>query len=132
MHSDLDALMEAADVDALMVLADEAGNPWMRYFTGTVPIGRALLLKRRGEAPVLYHGTMEREEVKRTGLKTQGMEDLGWPRKDITELGSPIAKHLGSLGIHGTLAVFGKMEAAPLYAFLQQIVIRQSSLINHQ
>jgi Xaa-Pro aminopeptidase len=121
MHSDLDHLMEEANVDTLLVLADEEGNASMRYFTGTVSVGQTLLLKPRGQQPVLYHGSMEREEVKRTGLKTRSMADLGWPRKHLSELASPLAEHLRSLGISGRMAVYGKLEAGPLYAFLGQL-----------
>mgnify|MGYP002682370351 FL=1 len=70
MKSDLDALMQANDIDALLIMGPAQHNPVMVYMTGGGHVTRADLLKKRGEEPVLFHESMERDEAARTGLKT--------------------------------------------------------------
>ncbi|GAB4448640.1 MAG: hypothetical protein Kow00120_18840 [Anaerolineae bacterium] len=71
MKQDLDALMAERHLDALMVVK-EGHDPNMpiSYLTGGASLGRALLIKRRGSAPVLICGAFEREEAAKSGLET--------------------------------------------------------------
>jgi len=69
MKSDLDALMQARGLDALMVIGNASHNPAMYYLTGGGHISAATLIKMRGEQAVLFHQDMEREEAAKTGLK---------------------------------------------------------------
>jgi Xaa-Pro aminopeptidase len=62
--------MEANQVEALLVTGPAQYNPDMVYLTGGGHITRADLIKKRGQVPVLFCGTMEREEAARTGLRT--------------------------------------------------------------
>ncbi len=70
MKIDLDALMQANDVDVLLVLGPAQHNPAMVYLTGGGHVTHADLIKKRGEPAVLFHGPMERDEAARTGLAT--------------------------------------------------------------
>ena len=74
MKSDLPALMQARDLDALVVWGNGFHNPAMVYFTGVAHVTDAILVLKRGEAPVLFSHPMEREEAAATGLATG---DLG-------------------------------------------------------
>lgn len=69
MKSDLDRLMAARNLDALLVMGDSGGNPVMHYLTGGVHLENALVLKRRGGPLTLIHGSMERDSAAQTGLK---------------------------------------------------------------
>ncbi|HLE90648.1 MAG TPA: aminopeptidase P family N-terminal domain-containing protein, partial [Anaerolineales bacterium] len=70
MKTDLDALMKARNVDAILIFGDAEHNPPMYYFVGGGHVSGALLLKKRDEAPVLFHNDMERDEAAKSGLKT--------------------------------------------------------------
>lgn len=69
MKTDLDMLMQAHDVDALLVCGATMHNPAMVYFTGAAHVTAADLIKARGQAPVLFYNPMERDEAARTGLR---------------------------------------------------------------
>jgi Xaa-Pro aminopeptidase len=69
MKSDLDALMKAARLDAILVLGNAEHNPPMYYFTGGGHVSNAALLKQHGQAPVLYCNAMERAEAAKSGLR---------------------------------------------------------------
>jgi Xaa-Pro aminopeptidase len=70
MKADLDALMRTENVDAMMILGNAQHNPAMVYMTGGGHILNAILIKKTGTTPVLFHGPMERDEAARTGLQT--------------------------------------------------------------
>src|SRR5512141_1908882 len=69
MKSDLDAIMLASNVDALLVVGNAEYNPPMYFFTGGGHVSHATLIKKRGEEAVLFHGDMERDEAAKSGLK---------------------------------------------------------------
>lgn len=78
MKSDLDSLMQANAVDAILVTGRADHNPAMYYFTGSGHLTIADLIKKRGEMPVLFHGPMEREEALKTGLITRSYSLYPW------------------------------------------------------
>ena len=78
MKSDLDALMQARNLDALLVLGNAEHNPPMYYFVGGGHVSDALLVKKRGEVPVLYYNDMERGEAAKSGLKTRSFNEFDW------------------------------------------------------
>lgn len=75
MKQDLDALMQAENVDALVVLGAGFHNPYMVYLTGGGHLTQAMVIKKWGEAPVLFHESMERGEAQKTGLKTVNLKN---------------------------------------------------------
>jgi Xaa-Pro aminopeptidase len=74
MKSELDALMQARDLDALIVMGPAMHNPMMVYMTGVAHVSGADLIKKRGGEAILFHGMMEREEAAKSGLKTIGYD----------------------------------------------------------
>ena len=70
MKTDLDPIMQARKIDALLVLGDAEHNSPMYYLTGGGHVNAATLIKPRGEAATLFHSDIEREEAAKTGLKT--------------------------------------------------------------
>jgi uncharacterized protein (DUF1501 family) len=75
MKTDIDTLMQLNDIEALLVTGPARHNAPMYYFTGGVHLGQADLLKLRGQAPVLFYNSMERDEAARTGLATKSLDD---------------------------------------------------------
>lgn len=69
MKSDIDALMQAKNLDALVVFGNAEHNPPMYYFTGGGHVSHATIIKKRGEEPVYFHADMERDEAAKSGLK---------------------------------------------------------------
>ncbi len=69
MKSDLDALMQSKNLDAILISGNATHNPPMYYLTGGGHVSAATLIKKRGEAAVLFHQDMERDEAAKSGLK---------------------------------------------------------------
>ena len=124
MKTDLDALMRERGVDALLVTGPADHNPPMVYLTGGGHLTSADLVKKRGEPPVLFYNTMERDEAARTGLQTRSYADyslielLKTTRNDM--LKAQVLRYqmmLADLGItRGRLLVSGKKDAGAAYA----------------
>jgi Xaa-Pro aminopeptidase len=118
MKSDLDALMQDRNLDALLVLGNAEHNPPMYYFTGGGHVSKAVLLKKRGQPAVLYCNAMEREEAEKSGLQViplrgGAMEELAKQPKEFLA-GQGIAS--GRIGVYGqtdvsmALHIFGKIN----------------------
>ncbi len=110
MKSDLDALMKAAKLDAIVVLGNAEYNPAMYYFTGGGHISHAALFKMQGQPPVLYCNAMERAEAAKSGLnvkllQTGVVEILAKQPKEIFQ-----EQGLTS----GRLALYGMVDAGDL------------------
>jgi Xaa-Pro aminopeptidase len=69
MKSDLDAIMQARNLDAFIVFGNAENNPPMYYLTGGGHVSHATVIKKRGEAPVYFYNDMERDEAAKSGLK---------------------------------------------------------------
>lgn len=125
MKSDLDALMHSKNLDALMVVGAGDHNPPMIYMTGGGNFSGATLIKKRGEAPVLFCGDMEREEAAKSGLKvipysTYNFDEL------LKEAGGDMVLAMASRyqrifadqGVHGRVGVYGHVELGSAFATL--------------
>ena len=84
MKSDIDALMQAHRLDALLVFGDAEHNPPMYYFVGGGHVRGALLIKKTGKEPVLIYNEMERDEAAKSGLKMVSYGEYG-PIGDFIE-----------------------------------------------
>jgi Xaa-Pro aminopeptidase len=69
MKSDLDALMQSKNLDAILITGNADHNPPMYYLTGGGHISNATLIRKRGGESVLFCNAMERDEAAKTGLK---------------------------------------------------------------
>ncbi|GAB4504190.1 MAG: Xaa-Pro peptidase family protein [Anaerolineales bacterium] len=78
MKSDIDTLMQAKNLDALVVLGNAENNPPMYYLTGGGHVSNATLIKKRGEEAVLYCNDMERDEAAKSGLKVRLYSEYPW------------------------------------------------------
>ncbi|HNB53528.1 MAG TPA: M24 family metallopeptidase [Anaerolineales bacterium] len=132
MKSDLDRLMQENDIAALLVTGAGQHNPAMYYLTGGAPLTHADLIKPRGAAPVLFHGTMERDEAAKSGLPLKNLSDYNY--KELLQkangdriLASALRyqQMLADNGItSGRVALYGKTElneAFSIFTRLQKI-----------
>lgn len=120
MKSDLDALMETRNLDALLVLGDAEHNPPMTYLVGGGHVAHAVLIKKRGEAPILFCNAMEREEAAKSGLNVVPVR-----RAPITEFIDAPADLFGVHGIsEGRVGVYGKTDLSEALLLLD--LLRQA------
>ncbi len=75
MKQDLDALMQAYQLDGMLVTGPGTHNPAMVYLTGGAFLTNADLIKIRGCDPVLFYYSMERDGAAQTGLETKNLDD---------------------------------------------------------
>ena len=69
MKSEIDALMQARDMDAILVFGNAEHNPPMYYLTGGGHVSHATVIKKRGEEAAYFHNDMERDEAAKSGLR---------------------------------------------------------------
>ena len=69
LKAELDRLMAERGYDALMVNGPSTNNPVMYYLSNGAKVGEGtILVKKRGQPPVLIVNLMERDEAARSGL----------------------------------------------------------------
>jgi len=124
MKSDIESLMQAQAIDALLVTGPAMHNPPMVYFTGVAHMGHADLIKLRGQAPVLFYNPIERDEAARTGLQTKSLDDYRLPEQLKQANGDQAKatalryqKIFAELGLtSGRVALYGQIDAGAAYA----------------
>jgi Xaa-Pro aminopeptidase len=129
MKSDFDALMQARNLDALLVLGAAEHNPPMYYLTGGGHVSAAALVKKRGDAPILFYNDMERDEAARTGLQTKSFsaypyqELLKEADGDLTLAGALRFKRIfEDLGLtKNRVGIYGYVEFGSTFAVLTRL-----------
>lgn len=129
MKSDLDALMEGRNLDALLITGDAFHNPAMVYFTGVAHISDGILVLKRGQPPVLFANPMERDEAAATGLATRNLNDYNYTKlyeesgQDSllanARLYQSILKDLDLTG--GRIAIYGQRDAGETFGLLSAL-----------
>lgn len=130
MKSDLDALMQAQELDAILVFGDAEHNPPMYYFVGGGHVSGALLIKKAGKEPVLFYNDMERDEAARSGLKTVSFSEFPVSEFEQQANGDRLLaaalrykKILEEHGLsRGRAVVYGKAEFSYLFAILKLLM----------
>ena len=129
MKNDLDALMQANNLEALLVTGPGQHNPSMVYMTGGGHITNADLIKKRGEGAVLFHYPMERDEAARSGLKTKNLGDYDFAQL-LNKSGGDYLKAivnryqqmLTELGItSGRVALYGRSDIGTNFAIFSAL-----------
>ncbi len=119
MISDIDNLMQERGFDALLVTGAGLHNPAMVYLTGGCGLLHADLIKVRGQTPVLFHVSMERDEAARSGLPTRLYED--YPLNKLLEETGGDLSHARALRIQRMLADCGVQKGrVALYGEVDQ------------
>jgi Xaa-Pro aminopeptidase len=120
MLNDLDRLMRARDLDALLVPMHEALHPSFRWITRGAKVTRGYAVKLAGRDPLLVSYPMEREEAAATGLATRLIHDFGYDRifKSAPNAVAGYAEFfdvvLRELGASSSVAIVGSLPF-PLY-----------------
>jgi len=131
MKSDLDALMQARQLDAILVLGDAEQNPSMYYFVGGGHVSSALLIKKVGKEPVLFYNDMERDEAAKSGLKTVSYSEYGPIDDYINEADGDMLKGyalcrkkmLADHGLSGgRIGVYGKVDFSQNLGITMQLM----------
>ena len=125
MKSDLDALMQERNLDAIMVLGNAENNPPMYYLTGGGHVNSAILIKKRNEEPVLFCNVMERGEAEKSGLTVKPM--LRSPMEMfLNEKGK---QAFSDLGINsGRIGVYGNANVSVTLSIIQRLTQAYSGL----
>jgi Xaa-Pro aminopeptidase len=77
MKTDLDRLMKARELDALLILPAENEDPYRAYLSNGAHFS-GMVIKKQGEPPVLIANGMELDEAARSGLKVYSYDDFGY------------------------------------------------------
>ena len=129
MKKDLDALMHAHELDALLVMGPGQHNADMVYLTGGGHLTSAELIKVRDGQTVLFYSPMERDEAAKSGLATRNLQDYNY-KKLLEEAGGSAPKALAlryqrmlaDAGIEkGRVGVYGKVSIGPVFAVLSEL-----------
>ena len=136
MKTDLDALMDDKQLDAILVTGPGQHNPAMVYMTGGCQLTHADLIKKQGQPAVLFHQPMERDEAAKSGLKTKNLGDY-----DFTELikqsdGDPVKAQikryqqmLDDLEISsGRVGLYGRAEIGSAFEIFNAIQLAMPGL----
>jgi Xaa-Pro aminopeptidase len=132
MKSDLDALMQARNLDALLVFGDAENNSTMYYFVGGGHVSGALLIKKVGKEPVLFYNDMERDEAAKSGLKTVSLSEFPIADFEAQANGDRLLanalrfkKILEEYGLSaGRVAVYGKVELSLMFGILTKLALQ--------
>jgi Xaa-Pro aminopeptidase len=129
MKSDLNQLLQDHQAEALWVTGSAQHNPPMVYLTGGGHMTQADVIKRVGEAPLLCHAPMEREEAAKTGLQTLNYNKF--PLKERLKLaeGNRLIAHallyrqiFEEMKLtEGRVLVYGRTDAGKHYALLNKL-----------
>jgi len=129
MKSDIDALMQEKNLDAIMVVGNAENNPPMYYLTGGGHVSSAILIKKRGEEAVLFCNDIERDEAAKTGLKIElfskySIKDL--LQEASGDLGRMIAlrfqRVMQDQGVtSGRIGLYGEVEISSILSILEHL-----------
>ena len=124
MKNDLDSIMQANQIDAILATGAGDHNPAVVYLTGGGNLTNADVLKLSGQAPILFHSDIERDEAARTGLRTVNL--ASYPMEEMRKAVNGDFLKLAVLryqrmfaeaGLqNGRVALYGRMEAGAALA----------------
>jgi Xaa-Pro aminopeptidase len=120
MLSDLDSLLTARGIDALVVPMHEAMHPSFRWLSRGAKVTRGYAVKISGRAPVLITYPMERDEAAATGLEVRLALDFDADRifRTAPNASAAYAEFFGvalrTLGAGKTIGFFGN---APIHLY---------------
>ncbi len=128
MKSDIDALMQTKNLDAILVFGSAENNPPMTYLTGGGHVGGATLVKKRGKPAVLFCNEMERDEAAKSGLDVRLYSLYPW-QDILKEAGGDAAlmsairlkRILADLGVTGRVGIYGQTDLGTMFATLTHL-----------
>ncbi len=129
MKRDLDRLMEARGLNAIVVSGATHGNPPMYYLTNGAGIGKAsILVMPRGKTPTLIASTLEREEALAAGYPIRLTTEFKFQELLKEAGGDSLAatvayyrRILSELGVTGRVGFYGLDSRGSAYVFLKAL-----------
>jgi Xaa-Pro aminopeptidase len=130
MKSDLDRLMTERNFDALLVTGSSQGNPTMYYLVNGAHVGEVTVaIKKRGEAPVIFANSMERDEAAKSGLRVVNQNQFNIVKLLDEEKGNRLRARarlmslmLDELGVKGRVSVYGREEQGAAFALWNELM----------
>lgn len=127
MKTDLDALMQAHNVDVLLVSGPGKHNPAMVYMTGGANLTMGHVIKKQGEPAVLFFAPMERDEAARIGMKSHSYQKYPQFRAtlagDLDGHAEMLQAMLKDAGVsEGRLAIYGEVNAFRHYGVVSRLL----------
>jgi Xaa-Pro aminopeptidase len=110
--------MQARDLDAILVVGNAENNPPMYYLTGGGHVSSAVLIKKQGEAPVLFCNSMERDEAAKSGLTVVPMKYAPM-EMFLTEVGQQALVDAGITS--GRVGVYGNANVSVTLAIMDYL-----------
>ncbi len=135
MKRDLDRLMEARGLDAVVVSGKVHGNPPLYYLLNGAKLTQAVIVKKRGEEPVLVANPMEREEAEvagypiRLAIRYEYGALLRQYEGDV--LAATVAYYLRvleDLEIGGNVGMYGQADQGAAYVFMRALAEAASGI----
>jgi len=125
--SDLDRLMADRGFDAIVVMGEAEANHTLKYMTNHAKVTQGIVVKKRGEDPVLIVGGMERDEAAKSGLSVRTMNDFHL-YQHIKETGNVFDGNLNmlveifqTLRIGGIVSFYGLDDPGTAYMRLKRL-----------
>ena len=125
MKLDIDQLMADRKLDAILVQGKVLGNPPLLYMLNGVHMTSAMVVKKRGEEPVLIVGPMERDTALTVGypvkLTTRYEYSALLKAHNGDQLKASVsyyARIFDDLGVRGRVGCYGLMDQGCAYVFL--------------
>ena len=136
MKTDIDSLMESKNLEAILVVGNAEHNPPMTYLTGGGHVSAAMLIKKRGEDPVLFCNDMERDEAAKSGLAVRRFGEFPWADL-LKEADGDVAlatairleRMLGAVGLAtGRVGIYGHSDLSAWLAILAHVQERMPAV----
>jgi Xaa-Pro aminopeptidase len=128
MKSDLDALMQSKNLDAILVIGNATHNPPMYYLTGGGHVSAATLIKKRGGEAVLFCNDMERDEAAKSGLKIIPYGSYNYEALLKEAFGDPALasamrykRMFTDHGVHGRVGIYGNSDLGSAFAIFTHL-----------
>ena len=125
MKSDLDALMQSKNLQALLIFGNAEHNPPMTYLTGGGHVSAATLIKKKNEQAVLFCNGMERDEAAKSGLTVRLYDEYPWQDLlkeaggDMTLMSALRLKRIfEDMGVSGRVGLYGHTDLSSMFATL--------------
>jgi Xaa-Pro aminopeptidase len=125
MKSDLDVLMQAKNMAALLIFGNAENNSPMTYLTGGGHVSAATLIKKVNEPAVLFCNGMERDEAAKSGLKVRLYDEFPW--QDLLEQASGDMSLMAAMrlknifidmGVSGRVGLYGHTDLGSMFSTL--------------
>jgi Xaa-Pro aminopeptidase len=124
---DLDRLMEERGLDAALASGTVHGNPALYYLTNGAGLTQGMVLKKRGEEPILLCWPMEREEAAASGLRVENLGRYDYARLEReagSRLEATVELHrriFADFDVGGHVGFYGKEDCGSAWVLLNEL-----------